>query len=309
MNQNNSIFIAGHQGLVGSAIHRKLKKLGYVNLITVTKKQIDLRNQQSVNNFFEQNTPEYVFLAAAKVGGIGANSNYPVDFIRDNLMIQTNIIDTAYRNNVQKLCFLGSSCIYPKMATQPIDEDQLLSGYLESTNQYYAIAKIAGIQMCQAYSKQYDMQTISVMPTNLYGPGDKFDLENGHVIPSLIHRIHKAKTNNKPFVTVWGSGTPQREFLYIDDLADACYFLIQNYHSPEIINIGTGTDITIKELVNILCEIIEYNGNIKWDTDKPDGTPRKVLNVSKINKLGWTAKTNLIDGLNNTYQWYLKNKL
>ena len=309
MNTNDSIYIAGHNGLVGSAIYRKLESEGYSNILTISKPELDLRNQLDVNQFFTYNKPDYVFLAAAVVGGIGANIKYPANFIKDNLLIQSNIIDASYANNVKKLCFLGSSCIYPQMAQQPIDENQLLSNYLEPTNQYYAIAKIAGIHMCYAYSQQYDMNTISLMPTNLYGPGDNFDLENGHVIPALMHRIHNAKINNESHITVWGSGNPQREFLHVDDLADACLFLMQNYNLPEIINVGTGHDITIKQLVEILCDVIEYKGNIIYDTTKPDGTPRKVLNVSKINNLGWKANINLLDGIEKTYCWYLQNKI
>jgi GDP-L-fucose synthase len=305
MNKDASIYVAGHRGLVGSAVARALMLRGYENQVTRSSEQLDLSNQMLVDEFFATEKPQYVFLAAAKVGGILANDSYPADFIRTNLQIQTNVIDAAYRNGVKKLCFLGSSCIYPKHAGQPMSEDELLKGPLEPTNEWYAIAKIAGIKMCQAYHKQYGFNAISVMPTNLYGPGDNFDLQTSHVLPALMHKFDLAKGNDDAFVSVWGSGTPRREFLYVDDLADALCFLMEKYDSPEIINVGVGTDISIAELARLIGDVVGYAGDIRFDPTKPDGTPRKLMDVSRLNGLGWRAGTNLQDGIRQTYQWYL----
>jgi len=302
------VYVAGHQGLVGSAILRKLISEGYSNIVTRSFQELDLRDQIAVNEFFKKEKPEFVFLAAAKVGGILANSTYPVDFLRDNLLIQTNVIDAAYRYGAKKLLFLGSSCIYPKFAPQPIKEKYLLSGELEPTNEPYAIAKIAGIKLCQAYNRQYGTNFISVMPTNLYGPGDNFDLETSHVIPALIRKFHEAKINGKDQVVVWGSGRPFREFLHVDDLADACLFLMNNYNSSEIINIGTGKDLSIAELAYLIKDIIEYDGNIVFDTSKPDGTPRKLLDVSKLFNMGWKPRITLEEGIRSTYSWYQEHQ-
>jgi GDP-L-fucose synthase len=310
MNLSSKIYIAGHKGLVGSALVRKLEELGYNNLILRTRDELNLLDQQQVENFFKKERPEYIFLAAAKVGGILANSQYGAEFIYENLQIQNNIIHNAYLQNVKKLLFLGSSCIYPKDCPQPIKEEYLLSGYLEPTNEPYAIAKIAGLKMCQSYNQQYQTNFISVMPTNLYGPNDNFDLESSHVLPALIRKFHEAKTNNNNSVVAWGTGEPRREFLYIDDLADACIFLMNNYNSSEIINIGNGLDITIKELAETIKDIIGFTGKIEWDKTKPDGTARKLLDVSKLHTLGWKHKVNLEEGIRLTYNWYLeKNKL
>jgi len=302
------VYVAGHQGLVGSAILRKLISEGYSNIVTLSFQELDLRDQTAVNEFFKKEQPEYVFLAAAKVGGILANNTYPVDFLRDNLLIQTNVIDAAYRYGSRKLLFLGSSCIYPKFAPQPIKEKYLLTGELEPTNEPYAIAKIAGIKLCQAYNRQYQTNFISVMPTNLYGPGDNFDLETSHVIPALIRKFHEAKIKGKDQVVVWGSGKPFREFLHVDDLADACLFLMHNYNSSEIINIGTGKDLSIAELAYLIKDIIEYDGNIIFDTSKPDGTPRKLLDVSKIFNMGWKPRITLEEGIRSTYNWYQEHQ-
>ncbi|ARP44340.1 GDP-L-fucose synthase 1 [Geobacillus thermodenitrificans] len=307
MNKDAKIYVAGHRGLVGSAILRKLQADGYTNLVYRTSQELDLRDRNQVDKFFEEEKPEYVFLAAAKVGGIVANNEYPADFIRDNLMIQTNVIDAAYRNGVKKLLFLGSTCIYPKFAPQPLKEEYLLTGELEPTNEPYAIAKIAGIKMCQSYNRQYGTKYISVMPTNLYGPNDNFDLHTSHVLPALIRKFHEAKVNNAPYVEVWGTGTPRREFLHSDDLADACVFLMKNYEDNEIINIGVGEDISIKELAEKIKNVVGYQGEIKFDTTKPDGTPRKLVDVSKINALGWKASISLDEGLQKVYQWFLEN--
>ncbi|MDQ0226808.1 GDP-L-fucose synthase family protein [Metabacillus niabensis] len=307
MNKESKIYVAGHRGLVGSAIVRRLKEQGYTNLILRTSKEVDLRDKEQVDNFFETEKPEYVFLAAAKVGGIVANNEYPADFIRDNLLIQTNVIDAAYRNNIEKLLFLGSTCIYPKLAPQPLKEDYLLTGELEPTNEPYAIAKIAGIKMCQSYNRQYGTKYISVMPTNLYGPNDNFDLHTSHVLPALIRKFHEAKEMNVPHVEVWGTGSPKREFLYSDDLADACVYLMNNYVGNEIVNIGVGEDISIKELAQKVKAVVGYEGDIQFDTSKPDGTPRKLVDVTKLNSLGWKASTNLEDGLEKAYQWFLDN--
>ncbi|MCQ5363552.1 GDP-L-fucose synthase [Anoxybacillus salavatliensis] len=307
MDKNAKIYVAGHRGLVGSAILRKLQADGYTNLVYKASQELDLRDRNQVDRFFEEEKPEYVFLAAAKVGGIVANNEYPADFIRDNLMIQINVIDAAYRNGVKKLLFLGSTCIYPKFAPQPLKEEYLLTGELEPTNEPYAIAKIAGIKMCQSYNRQYGTKYISVMPTNLYGPNDNFDLHTSHVLPALIRKFHEAKENNAPYVEVWGTGTPRREFLYSDDLADACVFLMNNYEGNEIVNVGVGEDISIKELAEKIKNIVGYKGEIKFDTTKPDGTPRKLVDVSKINALGWKASISLDEGLQKAYQWFLDN--
>lgn len=307
MNKNSKIYIAGHRGLVGSAIIRNLIKQGYNNLITKTRQELNLLDSQAATDFFKKEKPEYIFLAAAKVGGIMANKTYPAEFIFENLTIQNNIIHNAYLNKVKKLLFLGSSCIYPKITPQPIKEEYLLSGKLEPTNQPYAVAKIAGITMCQSYNRQYGTNFISVMPTNLYGPNDNFDLENSHVLPALIRKFHEAKMNNKKEVILWGTGKPKREFLYVDDLADACVFLIKNYNNSDIINIGTGKDLSIKELAEAVKEIVGFNGKIIWNTSKPDGTPQKLLNVNRLHKLGWRHKINLIDGIKMTYEWYKNN--
>jgi GDP-L-fucose synthase len=309
MEKHSNIYVAGHRGLVGSAIVRSLKEKGYTNLICQTSRELDLREKNQVDSFFEKQNIDYVFLAAAKVGGIVANNEFPADFIRDNLLIQSNIIDAAYRNKVKKLLFLGSTCIYPKYAPQPLKEEYLLTGELEPTNEPYAIAKIAGIKMCQSYNRQYKTNFISVMPTNLYGPNDNFDLNSSHVLPALIRKFHEAKKNNSPFVDVWGTGTPKREFLYSDDLADACIYLMNTYDGNEIVNIGVGEDIEIRELAQLIRKIVGYQGDIKFDTSKPDGTPRKLVDVTKLNNLGWKAKTSLDIGIKNAYQWYLDNQV
>ncbi|NCD01150.1 GDP-L-fucose synthase [bacterium] len=307
MNKDSKIFLAGHRGLVGSAILRLLKKEGYTNIITRTREELDLLDDQKVKEFFQTEKPEYVFLAAAKVGGIVANFDTPAEFIYENLKIETNVIHNSYLANVKKLLFLGSSCIYPKLAKQPIKEEYLLSNYLEESNIAYAISKIAGIIMCQKYNKQYGTNFISAMPSNLYGPGDNFNLRNSHVLPALIRKLHEAKESNKDSVEVWGSGSPKREFVYIDDLADACLFLMNNYNDSEIINIGTGKDFSIKELAEIIKEKVGFKGEIKWDTSKPDGTPRKLLDVSKLKGLGWEQKIGLEEGIERTYDWFLDN--
>jgi len=304
MKQTAKIYIAGHRGMVGSGLERKLRKEGYHNIVTRTSAELDLRNQQAVNEFFENEKPAYVILAAAKVGGIHANNTYRAEFIYDNLMIEANIIHAAYLNKVTKLLFLGSSCIYPKMAPQPLKEEYLLSGYLEPTNQPYAIAKIAGIEMCDSYRAQYGCNFISAMPTNLYGTNDNYHPENSHVLPALIRRIVLAKKNNEPNVTIWGTGTPRREFLHVDDLADACYFLLQNYNNIGLVNIGCGTDISIKELAELIVAEVGYKGQLVFDTTKPDGTPRKLMDSNRINKLGWSYKIDLIKGISKTINEY-----
>jgi GDP-L-fucose synthase len=307
MKLNDKIYIAGHNGLVGGSILRLLTKKGYTNIITRSSSELDLRDQKQVNDFFEQEQPSFVFLAAAKVGGILANQTYPADFIYDNLAIQNNIIHSSYKWGVEKLLFLGSSCIYPKNAPQPIEEDYLMTGFLEPTNDAYAIAKIAGIKMCQAYNKQYGCRFISAMPTNLYGQGDHYNLQNSHVLPALLRKFHEAKIKNEPTVTVWGTGKPRREFLHVDDAAMACYFLMQRYESSDIVNIGSGMDYTIKEMATIIKKITGYNGQIVFDESKPDGTPRKLLNIDKISKLGWKSAIDLEEGLISTYRDFEKN--
>jgi GDP-L-fucose synthase len=297
MEQTAKIYIAGHRGMVGSGLERKLRKEGYINIVTRTSSELDLRNQQAVNDFFEKEKPAYVILAAAKVGGIYANNTYRAEFIYDNLMIEANIIHAAYLNKVTKLLFLGSSCIYPKMAPQPLKEEYLLSGYLEPTNQPYAIAKIAGIEMCDSYRAQYGCNFISAMPTNLYGTNDNYHPENSHVLPALIRRIVLAKNNNEPTVTIWGTGRPRREFLHVDDLADACFFLLKNYNEQGLVNIGCGTDVSIKELAELIVTEVGYEGKLFFDTTKPDGTPRKLMDSSKINKFGWNSKIGLKEGI------------
>ena len=304
------IYIAGHRGMVGSGIERKLRKEGFGNIVTRTSGELDLRNQQDVNDFFAIEKPEYVILAAAKVGGIHANNTYRAEFIYDNLMIEANIIHAAYLNKVTKLLFLGSSCIYPKMAPQPLKEEYILSGYLEPTNQPYAIAKIAGIEMCDSYRAQYGCNFISAMPTNLYGTNDNYHPENSHVLPALIRRIVLAKRNNEPTVTIWGTGNPRREFLHVDDLADACYFLLQSFNEHGLVNIGCGTDVSIKDLAELIVAEVGYEGQLAFDTTKPDGTPRKLMDTSKINGLGWKSSINLKVGLKRTimeYQNYYDN--
>ena len=307
MKTSDKIYIAGHNGMVGSAIHRKLEEQGYNNIVTRNSSELDLRNQQAVAEFFENEKPDYVFLAAAKVGGIMANNTYRAEFIYDNIMIESNIIHQAYQNNVTKLLFLGSSCIYPKHAPQPMNEDHLLSGYLEPTNEPYAIAKIAGIKLCENYMDQYECNFISAMPTNLYGPNDNYDLQNSHVLPALIRKFHEAKEANKEEVEIWGTGKPMREFLHVDDMAEACLYLMQNYNGKQFVNIGTGKDITIRELAETIMETVGYQGKLTFNTDKPDGTPRKLLDVSKINNLGWQHKIDLKEGIEKTYQDFLEN--
>ncbi|MBW7913291.1 MAG: GDP-L-fucose synthase [Taibaiella sp.] len=301
MEKNSKIYIAGHRGMVGSAIKRKLEDSGFTNLVCRTSAELDLRNQASVNVFFEQERPEYVFLAAAKVGGILANNTYKAEFLYDNLMIQNNIIDASYRQGVKKLLFLGSSCIYPKLAPQPMKEDALLTGLLEPTNEPYAIAKIAGIKMCDAYRAQYGCNFISAMPTNLYGPNDNYDLNNSHVLPALLRKFHEAKLNNEQFVEIWGTGSPLREFLHVDDLAEACVFLMEHYNESGHINVGSGTEISIKGLAEMIKEVTGFEGELKWDASKPDGTPRKLMDNTKINNLGWRPQIELRDGVKQVY--------
>ena len=307
MQKDDKIYVAGHRGLVGSAIVRQLKKAGHENIITKTSNELDLTNQLAVDEFFAKEKPEYLFLAAAKVGGILANDSYPADFIYKNLMIESNVINAAYESSVKKLLFLGSTCIYPKLAPQPLKEEYLLSGPLEPTNEWYAVAKIAGIKMCQAYRSQHDCDFISAMPTNLYGPGDNFDLQSSHVLPALIRKFHEAKISNAPSVTMWGTGSPKREFCHVDDCASACLFLMNEYSDGEIVNIGVGSDVSIKELGEMVKTIVGYEGEIEYDTNKPDGTPRKLVDVSRIESLGWKATTSLNEGIASTYQWYLAN--
>jgi GDP-L-fucose synthase len=308
MNTSDKIYIAGHRGMVGSAIFRKLKKEGFNNIITRSSKELDLRNQQEVADFFAEEKPDHVFLAAAKVGGIVANNTYRADFIYENLMIESNVIHHSYVNGVKKLLFLGSSCIYPKMAPQPLKEEYLLTGILEPTNEPYAIAKIAGIKMCDAYRSQYGCNFISVMPTNLYGPNDNYDLNNSHVLPALIRKFHTAKKENSTSVEIWGTGSPMREFLHADDLADACYYLMQNYNEPGLVNIGVGNDISIKDLALLVKKIVGFTGELKFDTSKPDGTPRKLMDVSKLHSFGWKHKIELEEGISEVYN-EVKDKL
>lgn len=306
MDKSSRIYVAGHRGLVGGAILRALQEKGYANLINRTSSELDLRDQAATRQFFHETKPDFVFLAAAKVGGILANRDYPAQFLYDNLAIQVNAIDAAYREGCQKLLFLGSSCIYPKHAPQPMKEEHLLTGPLEPTNEAYAIAKIAGLKLGEAYRKEYGFNVISVMPTNLYGPGDNFDLVASHVLPALIRKFHEAKQEAAPSVQVWGTGTPRREFLYNADLADACLFLMDHYHDPELINVGVGTDLTIRELAEKVRDVVGYEGEIEFDTTKPDGTPRKLMNVDKLTQLGWVAPTDLDKGLQLTYNWFLE---
>jgi len=309
MELNSKIYIAGHRGMVGSAISRNLVKKGYTNIITRTSAELDLRNQALVNEFFAAEKPDYVFLAAARVGGIVANNTFRADFIYENLMIQSNIIHASYVNNVKKLMFLGSSCIYPKLAPQPLKEDYLLTGPLEYTNEPYAVAKIAGIKLCEAYRKQYNCNFISVMPTNMYGYGDNYHPNNSHVLPGLIRKVHEAKQNNAPEVIVWGTGTPKREFLFADDLAEACFFLINNYDDEQLINVGTGKDLSIKELAELIKDIVGYEGKIAFDSSKPDGTPRKLMDVTKLHNLGWKHTIELREGIQLAYQDFVDNHL
>ncbi|MBX3163190.1 MAG: GDP-L-fucose synthase [Bacteroidetes bacterium] len=306
MELTSKIYIAGHRGMVGSAILRNLQKKGFKNFILKTSEEIDLRNQQQVADFYEKEKPDYVFIAAAKVGGIQANNTYRAEFLYDNLMIQNNLIHQAYMNKVRKLLFLGSSCIYPKLAPQPLKEDYLLSGFLEDTNEPYAIAKIAGIKMCENYRRQYGCDFISAMPTNMYGPNDNYNLNNSHVLPALIRKFHEAKEQNLPFVEMWGTGAPLREFLHADDLGDACVFLMQNYDGIKHVNVGTGTDLSIKDLALLIKKIVGYNGEIKHDLSKPDGTPRKLMDVSYIHSLGWKHKIELEEGIRMVYEDFKK---
>lgn len=302
MNNSGKVYIAGHRGMVGSAIERKLRSNGFSNIVTRTSSELDLRNQEAVNRFFREEKPQYVFLAAAKVGGIHANNTYRAEFLYDNLMIEANIIEAAHQNGVEKLLFLGSTCIYPKLADQPLKESYLLSGALEPTNEPYAIAKIAGIKLCETYRDQYGDDFISVMPTNLYGPNDNYDLQNSHVLPALIRKFHEAKIEGKPAVEIWGTGSPKREFLHVDDLADACYYLMEHYSDKELVNIGWGEDISIKDLALLVKDIVGYEGELKFDTSKPDGTPRKLVDTTKLNNLGWTPSISLRDGITSVYE-------
>ena len=307
MNLDAKIYVAGHRGLVGSAIVRNLEAKGYKNIIYRTHKELDLTNQEAVRRFFEEEKPEYVFLAAAKVGGIHANNTYPADFIYDNLMIQNNVIKAAHDFEVKKLLFLGSTCIYPKMAPQPIKEEYLLTGSLEETNEAYAVAKIAGLEMCKFFKRQYGDNFISCMPTNLYGPNDNFDLKNSHVLPALIRKFHEAKVNNSEVVEVWGTGTPLREFLYVDDMADACVFLMENYDGEQHVNIGTGEEVSIRELAETVKEVVGFEGELVFNTEMPDGTPRKLTTVDKLHGLGWKHKVSLDKGIKLAYNWFLEN--
>ena len=307
MNPNSSIFVAGHRGLVGSAIVRRLEAGGFRNLVLRDRRELDLTRQDAVEHFFALARPEYVFLAAAKVGGILANNSYPAQFLQDNLVIQSNLIDAAWRNGTRKLLFLGSSCIYPKHAPQPMPEECLLTGPLEPTNEWYAIAKIAGLKMCQAYRRQYGFDAISAMPTNLYGPGDNFSLQNSHVLPALLRKFHEAKESGAAEVEVWGTGTPRREFLHVDDLADACLFLMRNYQGESWVNVGWGRDETIAELADTIRRVVGFQGRLRFDTSKPDGTPRKLLDTHRLTELGWTPKIGLEAGTRSTYEWFLNN--
>jgi GDP-L-fucose synthase len=306
MEKQDKIYIAGHRGMVGSAIKRKLEKEGFTNIVARTSKELDLKDQLAVRDFFRSEKPDHVVLAAAKVGGIQANNTYRAQFIYENLMIQNNVIHQAYENGVKRLLFLGSSCIYPKLAPQPLKEESLLTGLLEQTNEPYAIAKIAGIKMVESYRRQYGCDYISAMPTNLYGPNDNYDLNNSHVMPALIRKFHTAKAESAPAVEVWGTGSPMREFLHVDDLADACFFLLQNYHDELFVNIGTGTDLTIKALAEMIQDIVGFQGELKWDSSKPDGTPRKLMDVGRLHGLGWKHKIELRDGISQVYEAYKK---
>jgi GDP-L-fucose synthase len=307
MDKNAKIFVAGHRGMVGSALVRRLQAAGYTNVITRSRQELDLLSQQAVHDFMHQERPDYIYIAAAKVGGIQANNVYRADFIYQNLVIEANLIHSAHTAGVQRLMFLGSSCIYPKLAPQPLKEDYLLTGLLEPTNEPYAIAKIAGIKLCEAYNSQYGRQYISVMPTNLYGPNDNYDLNNSHVLPALIRKAHEAKTQQATNLSVWGSGTPMREFLYADDLADACVYLMETQYCGPLVNIGTGTDVTIRQLAETIVKVIGFGGDLSFDASKPDGTPRKLMDVSRLTALGWTAKTSLEDGIRLAYQDFLSN--
>ncbi|MFL6519485.1 MAG: GDP-L-fucose synthase family protein [Chthoniobacterales bacterium] len=308
MDKSDKIFIAGHRGLVGSALVRQLEQGGFTNLVTRDRATLDLRNTEAVDRFFAAEKPALAVVAAAKVGGIKANNDLPVEFLIDNLEVQNNVIQAAYENGVRKLLFLGSSCIYPRQAPQPIPENALLSGPLEPTNEAYAIAKIAGIKLCQAYAREYGANFISAMPTNLYGPNDNFDLLSSHVLPALMRKAHTAKQERQRELVVWGSGNPRREFLHVDDLAAACVFLLEKYDSPEIINVGCGEDVSIRELAELICDVVGFQGELAWDTTKPDGTPRKLLDVSKIHALGWRHQIGLREGIARTYEWFLKNE-
>jgi GDP-L-fucose synthase len=307
VDSQSKIMVAGARGLVGSAVVRHLRAEGFTNLLTPTRKELDLTSQAAVDAYFDRERPEYVFLVAGRVGGILANSTYPADFIRDNLLIQTLVIDAAYRFGAQKLLDLGSSCIYPKLAPQPMTEECLLTGSLEPTNQWYALAKISGLKMCQAYHRQHGFRAISLMPTNLYGPGDNFDLQSSHVLPAMIRKFHEAKVGGASEVVLWGTGTPRREFLYVDDLADACLFAMRNHEDEQFLNVGTGEDLSIRDLAELVAQVTGFTGRVIWDTDKPDGTPRKLLDVSRLQALGWQAKTNLPEGVRLTYQWFLEH--
>jgi GDP-L-fucose synthase len=308
MDNSSRIYVAGHRGLVGSAVERRCRALGFGNLLLRSRQELDLRNQQAVNEFFAANRPEYVFLAAARVGGIHANDSQPADFIRDNLLIATHVIDAAWRNGTRKLLFLGSSCIYPKLAPQPLREEYLLTGALEPTNEWYAIAKLAGLKMCQAYRRQHGFDAITVLPTNLYGPGDNFDLETSHVLPALLRKIHTATAVGADAVTLWGTGTPRREFMFVDDLADACLFLMNHYSDATPINVGRGEDLTIRELAEVIARTVGFRGRFEFDITRPDGTPRKRLEVSRLTSLGWRARTDLETGLLATWQWYREHE-
>jgi len=307
MDKSARIYVAGHRGLVGSAIVRRLKSGGYENLVFRTSRELDLRDQSAVRQFFEEEKPDCVILAAARVGGILANNSYPADFIYDNLMMEANVVDAAYRSGVKKMLALGSTCIYPKMAPQPLREDYLLTGPLEPTNEWYAVAKIAGIKLCQAYRIQYGCNFIAAMPTNLYGPGDNFDLEKSHVMPAMIRKFHEAKVNGSPAVTLWGTGSPRREFLHVDDMADACIYLLDHYDGGDIVNIGVGDDLPISDLAEMVKSVVGFEGEIIYDSTKPDGTPRKLVDTGRINSMGWRAKIDLRAGIEQTYQWFLAN--
>lgn len=308
MRPEDSVFVAGHRGLVGSAIVRRLRSAGFNNLVLRDRNELDLTRQDAVESFFKHARPQFVFLAAARVGGILANDTHPAEFLRDNLVIQSNVIDAAWRCGTKKLLFLGSSCIYPKHSPQPMLEECLLTGPLEPTNEWYAIAKIAGLKMCQAYRRQYGFNAISAMPTNLYGPGDNFSLQNSHVLPALLRKVHEAKERNAPAVEVWGTGTPRREFLHVDDLADACLFLMQRYEDERWVNVGWGSDVTIEELARTILRVVGFTGELQFDRTKPDGTPRKLLNTERLSRLGWKPTVELDDGIRLTYEWFLRNR-